>query len=234
MKPLLRTLALAVVCFAAPSQSPAQSAEEGAWWSYREAYRALVRFDKLGTPKHLIQQRVQVQPRAPGTATEGLRLSLQGARTALELPLDAALHAQVPLLKSAFDDNAALRLNRPATAFAFRVRVAISPRPDGLYALSELRAACAQVLALQQQIEPARYEGKRCVGVSLAFARGTNPGLSLQPAEPSVSLAATPGPLYPGESDREHAVVPLRWERLAEGSQLRVAALPLVVAALIE
>lgn len=234
MKSALRTLALLVVCFAAAAQSPAQPQGEGAWWSYREAYRALVRFDKLGTPKHLIQQRLQVQPRSGAAATEGLRLSLQGARTALELPLDAALHTQVPLLKAAFDDNAALRLNRPAEAFAFRVRVSISPRADGVYALSELRAACAQVLEFQQQIDPDRVRGKRCVGVSLAFARGANPGLSLTPAEPSVPLAATPGPLYPGEGDREHAVLQLRWERLGEGAQLRVAALPLVIAALIE
>ena len=109
--------------------------------------------------------------------------------------------------------------------------------PDDARTLAELMGASTvteTVLAVQQQIEPGRLEGKRCVGVSLAFARGTNPGLSLQPADPSIPLAASPGPLYPGESDREHAVVPLRWERLAEGTQLRVAALPLVVAALIE
>jgi len=234
MRAALRTLALWAVCFAAAAQGPAQPPGDGAWWSYRDAYRALVRFDKLGSPKHLIQQRLQLQPRTPGAETEGLRLSLQGARTALELPLDAALQAQVPLLKSAYDDNAALRLNRPATDFAFRVRVAITPRADGQYALSELRAACAQVLALQQGLEPDRYRARRCVGVSLAFARDAKPGATLHQGEATQPLVSPPGPLYPGESDREHPVLPLRWERLAEDAQLRVAALPLVIAAWIE
>jgi len=234
MKSALRTLALLVVCFAATSQSPAQPLQDSAWWSYRDAYRALVRFDKLGKPKHLIQQRVQVQARTPGASTEGLRLRLQGSQTALELPLDAALHAQVPLLKQAYDDNAALVLNRPPAAFGFRVRVSITPRTDGAYELSELRAACAQVLTFQQQVNPEHFRSKRCTGVSLAFPPGSNPVATLRQADASKPLPSALGPLYPGESDREYPVVHLHWEPMAEGTQLRTTGVPLVVAAVIE
>ncbi|MFO1253138.1 MAG: hypothetical protein U1E77_18855 [Inhella sp.] len=179
-----------------------------------------MRFDKLGTPKHLIQQRLQVQPRAPGTATEGLKSGAQGeARTALELPLDAALHAQVPLLKSAFDDNAALRLNRPAAAFAFRAPVH-APRPTALYALSELRAACAQVLAVQQQIEPGRLEGKRCVGVSLAFARGK--GTQSRARACSRPIRPFPWPPAPARSTRAKATASMRWWHCAGSAWLKV------------
>jgi hypothetical protein len=219
---------------AAPVQAGGQALGDQAWWSYRDAYRALVRFEKLGSPKHLIQQRVQVKPRSPVAGSDGLQLTLRGERTALELPLDPALHAQVPLLKTAFDDNAALVLNRPAAEFGFRVRVSIIPRPDGLYSLSELRAACAQVLVLQQQLDPERMRGKQCVGVSLAFAPGTTPQLALRRGDADTPLSTALGPLYPGEADRAHPVLQLRWEQAGEDAQLRVGAPPLVIAALIE
>lgn len=204
------------------------------WWAYRDAYRALVRYHKLASPKHLIQQQLQVQALAPDLATDGLRLTLSGSRTALELPLDAALHTSVPLLKSAYDDNAVLRLNRGPEAFALRVRVSISPRADGQYAVSELRQACEQALQVQRQIEPDRHRGKRCVGVSLAFGRHSDPGVNLRQGAALIPLPVVAGPLYPGEAERGHAVVTLRWDRLAEGGQVVAPSLPLVIAPLWE
>lgn len=234
----LIALLLAPLLALMPALGVAQSADPGLegrlWWSYRDAYRALVRFEKLDQPKQGLQQRLQVQPRNPGHSIDGLRLSLLGRRTALELPLDAAGQAQVPLMKSAFDDNAALVLNRSAEDFGFRIRVSIAPRPDGVYALNELRSACAQVLALQRQFAPERVSGKQCKGVSLAFAREGAPSVSLRQADAERRLATTPGPLYPGEPDRLHSVLMLRWEHATDDAELRVASMPLVIAAVIE
>lgn len=209
-------------------------ADEGRWWSYRDAYRSLVRFEKQSQPKHLIQQRLQLQPLSSGQSAQGLRLSLSGEHTDLDLPLDAGLHTRVPLLKSAYDDNAALRLNRAAEAYAFRVRVSITPRPDGNYPVAELRQACEQVLEFQNQVDPDQYRGKRCVGVSLAFARGSNPGVSYRLGNSSRNLTTSPGPLYPGEPDRDHPVLSLRWEAGGDGAMLSTPSAPLVIAAMLE
>lgn len=225
--PLL--LALSTAAWAQPGP-----AEGEVWWAYRDAYRALVRFDKQASPKHLIQQQLQVQALAPGLAAEGLRLTLSGPRTALELPLDAALHTRVPLLKSAYDDNAALRLNRKPEAFALRVRISITPRADGQYPVAELRQACEQALDVQRQADPDRHRGQRCVGVSLAFARHGQPGVSLRQGGAVSPLPVAAGPLYPGEAERGYAVVTLRWDGVAEGAQVVASSLPLVIAPLLE
>ncbi|MDT9000661.1 hypothetical protein RQP53_15405 [Paucibacter sp. APW11] len=233
--PLIRTLPLllALACSAA-----AWAGDDEAWWSYRDAYRTLVRFDKQGQPKHLIQQQLQVQPLIAGAPTEGLQLRLQGSHTDLELKLDAALQTRVPLLKSAYDDNAALRLNRRAQAFGFKVRLSIVARADGVYPLGELRLACEQVLNAQLRLDPQQPSGRRCVGVSLAFGRDASPGVSWrqdgQSRGPIHNLTATPGPLYPGEAGREHQVVQLRWDGQPDTAQLLTHSTPLVIAALIE
>jgi hypothetical protein len=212
----------------------AGAAETQAWWAYRDAYRVLVRFEKQSRPKHLIQQQLQVQALASGLATEGLRLTLSGPGTALELPLDGALQARVPLLKSAYDDNAALRLNRSADAFALRSRVSISPRADGQYPVDELRQACEQALDFLGQVDAERHRGKRCVGVSLAFARQSLPAVSLRRAGISNPLTPAAGPLYPGEPDRGYPVVQLRWADWADGVTLVAPLVPLVIAPLFD
>ncbi|MDB5755009.1 MAG: hypothetical protein JWR56_1437, partial [Massilia sp.] len=68
----------------------AAQAPDGEWVSYRDAYRAMVVFEKYGKPKHLIQNHYQVMPREKGVPAEGLRLTLQGKTMQLNLPLDAA------------------------------------------------------------------------------------------------------------------------------------------------
>lgn len=228
----LRSLTLLVALSTAAAWAGA--AEEGLWWAYRDAYRVLVRFDKQSRPKQLIQQQLQVQPLAAGVSLEGLSLRLAGPHTALELPLDGALQARVPLSKAAYDDNAALRLNRPAGAFALRVRLAIAPRADGLYPVTELRQACDQALDYQALVEPERVAGKHCVGVSFAFPRSASPAVSLQTAGPPVAMTAAPGPLYPDDVERGYAVVVLRWSALGAASQLHSAGVPLVIAPLFE
>jgi len=232
MGPLTRILhLLTALAVAVPGCA---NATDEAWWSYRDAYRTLVRFDKQAQAKHLIQQRLQVQPLQVTAMQEGLRLTLTGTHTALDLPLDAALHTKVPLLKSAFDDNAVLQLNRGAEAFAFRVRIAIAPRPDGLYPLQELRQACEQVLGMQMQLDPAAHQGQQCVGVSFAFARHSSPTLSLRTDAGTRAWPLSPGPLYPGEPDRVHPTATLRWDSGLTTGTLATTLTPLVIAAWIE
>jgi hypothetical protein len=116
-------------------------APDGEWLSYRDAYRAMVVFEKYGGPKHLIQNHFQVMPRAKAVSTDGLRLSLIGKSTQLNLPLDPLGRAVFPLLKAAYDENAALVLNRKPGQFVLRPRVSVLVRPDGVYEAAELRAA---------------------------------------------------------------------------------------------
>src|SRR3954471_17370879 len=92
-------------------QAFAQAAGEGEWVSYRDAYRAMLWFEKYSKPKNFLQNHYQVMPNEKGVATDGLRLSLNGKSTQLNLPLDPLGRAVFPLLKSAYDENATLRLS---------------------------------------------------------------------------------------------------------------------------
>jgi hypothetical protein len=144
--------------------------QEGEWMSYRDAYRSMVVFEKYGKPKNLIQNHLQVMARDKGVPMDGLQLALSGKGTQLTLPLDATGRTVFPLLKAAYDDNAALVLNRKGGQYAFRSRVSIVVRPDGVYDLGELRAACEQALAFQRTVDGAA-KARHCVGVRFAFAR---------------------------------------------------------------
>ena len=85
-------LALLMTAGTAASQPGA-----GEWLSYRDAYRAMVVFEKYGKPKNLIQQHLQVLPNEKNVSLEGLELSLNGKSTRLSLPLDPTGRAVFPL-----------------------------------------------------------------------------------------------------------------------------------------
>jgi hypothetical protein len=51
---------------------------DGEWVSYRDAYRAMVRFEKFGGPKNLLVSRLRVQPGDHAPVTEGAQLTLNG------------------------------------------------------------------------------------------------------------------------------------------------------------
>ena len=231
---LARFRTLSLLLALASSAAAWASGDEGAWWSYRDAYRALVKFDKLSQPKHLIQQQLQVQALTANPSVDGLQLRLQGGATDISLALDTALHTRVPLLKTAYDDNAVLRLNRRAQAFGFRVRISILPRPDGSYPVQELRQACEQVLEAQRRVDSEHPPGKRCIGVNLVYGRDTSPLVNWRLGSAQKTLSAVPGPLYPGEADREHAVVPVRWEAGGENALVHTQATPILITAVLE
>lgn len=148
------------------------SADDGAWFSYRDTYRAMIRFEKYGQPKQFLENRLQVIAKDKGASLEGAHLTIDGKATHLELPLDALGRTVFPLLKSAYDDNAELRINRPAGSVNLVPRIAISSRPDGIYDAADLRAACGQALDYLRSINDGSAGGKRCTGVVFSYAKG--------------------------------------------------------------
>lgn len=168
MKPTRHLLALLALLLAA---GPAAAvAIEGEWVSYRDAYRAMVVFEKYGKPKNFLQNHLQVMPREKGVTLEGVQLSLYSKSTQLSLPLDATGRAVFPLLKAAYDENAELVINRKVGQYVFRSRVTIVVRADGVYEMADLRAACEQLLNYQRHIDVSA-RARRCSGVRFAFAR---------------------------------------------------------------
>ncbi len=222
--------ALLLAAGTATAQAQA-TAEGGAWVSYRDAYRAMVVFDKYGKAKNLIQDHLQVMPRDASVSLDGVRLDLAGSGTGLNLPLDGAGRAVFPLLKAAYDGNAILTLNRPAGQYLFRRRVSIAVRADGVYDGAELRAACEQVLSFERYVD--RSRAGQCVGVRFAFTRaGGEPGVRLRKGDGALAaLPATDGAPFPDDPDARFKIVDYRFG--APGQVLTRGA-PVAIAALIE
>lgn len=210
-----------------------QGAAQGESLSYRDVYRAMVVFEKYGKPKHLIQQHLQVMPRDRQVATDGLELTLSGKASRLQLALDATGRAVFPYSKVAYDDNAALLLNRKAGLYQFRPRISIALRPDGIYELADLRAACEQALAYLK-LQGAPRAGK-CVGVRFSFARRSlDTEVRLRRAEgEGVLLAVADGAAFQDDPNERFRVVNYRFGD-AEGGQLVARQAPLALAPLTE
>lgn len=200
---------------------------DGEWMSYRDAYRNMVVFEKYGKAKHLIQQHLQVLPKDKGSARDGLQLTLRGKSTSVNLPLDATGRAQLPLLKSAYDENAALVLNRKGERFVFRPRVSIVVQADGVYEASDLRAACEQALAYQRFVEPGLRAGK-CSGVRFVFAPGTlEPGVRLRKGD--AALPPADGAAFPGDAYEGFRVVNYKFSEALPKEQVVTQNAPLAI-----
>ena len=186
---------------------------DGQWVSYRDAYRAMVVFEKNGKPKHLIQNHFQVMARDKSVSPEGLQLTLESKTARVNLLLDATGRAVFPLSTAAYNENAALVLNRKVNLFLFRARVSIVLRPDGVYEASELRAACEQALAYQRHID-ASMRAKKCVGVRFVFAKTlVDPGVKLRRGE-GASLPPGDGPAFLGDPYEGFRVVSYRFDAI--------------------
>lgn len=174
VRPLFAAIAsAALLCTAGPAAAQLQQQGQGQgqggdWASYRDAYRAMVAFDKYGGPKHLLQSQLQVLPKDHAALGEGVQLTLAGKTTRLHLPLDPLGRTPLPLQKAAYDDNAALVLSRKGIPFTLRPLVAIAARPDGIYDSAELRAACGQALAFARWTD-ASQRSRQCTGVRFVF-----------------------------------------------------------------
>jgi hypothetical protein len=206
-------------------------ARAGEWVSYRDAYRAMVRFEKYGGPKHLLVSQLQVLTKDGAALGEGAQLTLAGKTTQLNLPLDALGRTVFPLQKAAYDDNAALLLNRKGVAFTLRPQVSIAARADGQYEAAELRAACGQALAFARW-SAAAADNLACAGVRFVFARKAEAGVTLRRADSSEQALAS-GPAEEGLAGGAAVVVRFGPER-AERAQVVTANAPLAILPLIE
>jgi len=146
-------------------------ANDAEWTSYRDAYKSMLWFEKFGKPKNLIQVHLQIVPKDKNSNIENYGLHILGKTIHLNLPLDTLGRAALPLLKSAYDENAELVLNQKSGQASFQFRTSLILRADGIYEMSELRAACEQALSYQAYIDPALSKSKKCVGVRLGFAK---------------------------------------------------------------
>lgn len=177
MRPARQFIAsLALLLAAGPAGA---QAHDGDAVSYRDAYRAMVQFDKYGGPKNLLVSQLQVLPRERGAVAEGLQLLLSGRSTQVSLPLDPLGRTVFPLQKAAYDENAALSLNRKSLGFILRPQVSIAVRPDGVYDVAELRAACFQALGFARYVD-ASQRSRQCAGVRFVFPKKAEGGARLR------------------------------------------------------
>jgi hypothetical protein len=196
--------------------SAGAQAHDGDAVSYRDAYRAMVLFEKYGGPKNLLVSQLQVQPRERGALGDGLQLLLSGKSTQLSLPLDPLGRTVFPLQKAAYDDNASLFLNRKGGGFTLRPQVSIAVRPDGVYDVAELRAACAQALGFARYVD-ASQRTRQCAGVRFVFPRKTEGGARLRrPDNPEQAL-----PLGGAEGEDGFPAVTYRFSTVAAASTER-------------
>jgi hypothetical protein len=209
----------------------AAGALEGEWVSYRDAYRAMVVFEKYGGAKNLIQNQLQVLSRAPDAGGEPLQLALSGKATRLKLAIDATGRTVFPLLKAAYDENAVLAINRKDAQFALRPQVSISVRADGVYDSAELHAACEQALRYARYVD-ASIRARQCAGVRFVFDPKSDAKSRLRKADgTTIALPSAEVPAFTGESI--FPGVTYRFDG-AERAQVLTATAPLAIVPLFE
>jgi hypothetical protein len=212
----------------------AAAAPDGEWASYRNAYRTMVVFDKYGGAKHLIQNHFQVMPREKGVTVDGVHLSLVGKSMQLTLPLDATGRTVFPLLKAAYDENAALVLNRKVSQYVLRPRVSVLVRPDGVYEAAELRAACNQALEFARYAD-ASARSLSCAGVRFGYARrGAAPVVRVRNGDTTAALPVAEGAIFSDDPDDGFRTVMYRFGEAAARGQVVTQEAPLAIAPVFE
>lgn len=198
---------------------PALAEADGDWVAYRDAYRAMVQFEKYGGPKSLLQQQLQVLPRTPGVDASAAQLMVVDKTGQGHYPLDATLRTVFPLTRAAYDNNATLQLSPPLGPFAVRPQVSLALRPDNLYGSEELRRGCEQALAYARQV--ALFSAKHCVGVRFVFSKESVAAPVVLRGGASVRLDTGRGVPFAGDGDASFPVVTYRFggtERILLGT----------------
>lgn len=205
----------------------------GEWVNYRDAYRAMVLFDKYGGPKNLLQNHLQVLPREKGALGQGAQLLMKGRTVQTGLALDALGRTTLPLLKAAYDENAVLAPNRPLGGFTVRPRVSLALRADGAYDVADLRAACEQALGYARYADNTA-RGRQCVGVRLVFpGNGEAASVRLRAGGAEQALPTTHGAAFAGDADDGFALVTYRFGAQPAGEIVTYNA-PLAIVPLFE
>ncbi|MES2072703.1 MAG: hypothetical protein V4488_20250 [Pseudomonadota bacterium] len=210
----------------------------GDWISYRNAYKLMIRFEKYGKPKQFIQNHYQVLPKDKSVTMEGLSLTLNGKLTHLNLSLDAVGRAVFPLLKSAYDENAELNLNRKASLYVFQARVSIIARADGVYEAEDLQAACEQALNYLRYAGDISQGEKKCAGVRFSYAKNANDAAVKfrTTAQVLTQMPVREGSAFPDDAMSTNAfkTVTYRFADWPEHGQIITQSAPIAIAALFE
>ncbi len=202
------------------------------WASYRDAYRAMVVFEKYGGAKNLLNNHLQLVPREKGVLGDGVQLGLRGKTVQTSLALDALGRGVLPLVKAAYDENAVLAPNRRLGGFALRSRVSIAPQPDNTYDTGGLRAACEQALAFARHID-ATARSRQCVGVRMVFPKKSGDvSVKLRGADGEQPLQLVVGPAFAGDIDTDFPAATYRF--VGESAQLVTYSAPLAIVPLFE
>lgn len=205
----------------------------GEWVNYRDAYRAMVLFDKYGGPKNLLHNHLQVLPRAKGALGQGAQLLMKGRTVQTSLALDGLGRATLPLLKAAYDENAVLTPNHPVGQFSVKPRVSLALRADGAYEVADLRAACEQALGFARYADNSA-RGSQCVGVRLVFPRGGEAaGVRVRTGGAEQALPMARGVAFAGDADDDFPVVTVRFGAHPAGQVVTYNA-PLAIVPLFE
>ncbi|USX26276.1 hypothetical protein NHH73_27560 [Oxalobacteraceae bacterium OTU3CINTB1] len=204
------------------------------WISYRDVYRQMIWFEKYGKPKQFLQNHFRLRQREAGAQGEGLRLTLVGKTTRVDLPLDALGRAVFPFSKAAYDENAELVLNRPARQFFSGPWVSLVTRADGVYAVADLATACEQMAAYLRYVGAAG--GKNCAGVQFSYAAGEAPQLRVVKGEGTapVLLAGRDGPAFAGDALAGFRNFVYRFTAHPGGVQVLTSSTPLAISAVLE
>jgi hypothetical protein len=206
------------------------------WISYRNAYKLMIQFEKYGKAKNMIQNHFQVSSRSGIALPDDLQLTLLSKSMRLNLPLDALGRTHFPLLKSAYDENAELIVNRLAEQLSFQARISIIPRADGVYEMADLRSACEQALSYLKTIGDASAINRKCVGVKFSYARNvTDTGVKFRNAgmQPS-AMAAQEGGAFSGDTVRTYKTITVRFDEATEKGQVLTQNPPIAIAPLFE
>jgi hypothetical protein len=230
MRPARQPIAsLALLLAAGPALA---QAHDGDAVSYRDAYRAMVVFEKYGGAKNLLVSELQVLTRERPAHAEGLQLLLSGKSTQLNLTLDPLGRTVFPLQKAAYDENAALFLSRRGLDFTLRPQVSIALRADGVYDMAELRAACAQALGFARYID-ASQRARQCAGVRFVFPKKSEGGVRLRrPDSQEQVLPLASGPA--GGADDGFPAVTYRFAGADERGQVATYNAPLAILPIFE
>ncbi|MDL2355837.1 MAG: hypothetical protein QFF03_11325 [Pseudomonadota bacterium] len=245
-------LMLLLLGAAAAAQAP-----DAGWVSYRDAYRAMVVFEKYGQPKHLIQSHFQVMPLEQGGSTDGLRLTLAGKSMRLNLPLDATGRALLPLLKAAYDENAVLlldgqvrgqlsgqlsgqlrgqlsgQLSGKLSRYQLRARVSVLVRADGVYEAAELRAACDQALNFARYAD-ASARSLTCAGVRFGFAGQRAAVVRVRDGGAAQALPVAEGTIFADDPQDRFKTVLVRFADTPARGQVLTPEAPLAIAPVFE
>jgi hypothetical protein len=196
----------------------------------------MISFEKYGKPKQFLQNHLRIAPRDRAAVTDGLRLSLVSKSVAVQLPLDGLGRTAFPLSRTAFDENAELRLNRKAGLFAFSPWLSIVSRADGVYEAPDLRTACEQALVYLHYLGRDWVRGKKCTGVQFSYARGdADAEARFRKSDRTLNLlSAQEGGAFPDDVVLGFKVIAYRFADWPESGQIVTRSAPLAIAPLIE